>query len=135
MPGRSVTRLDPNPGMLEVARREAPDVTWISGVAEGLPMPAGTFDRVLSQFALMFFTDPARALSEMARVLRPEGRLCVATWAEAPSSPGYNALIRLLSDVARRAAAEALRRPFVIGTEEQLQDVGGGVFEHGLVRR
>ncbi len=51
-----VAGVDPNDGMLAVARRLGPDVTWDTGVAEHLPYPDASFDRVVSQFALMFFT-------------------------------------------------------------------------------
>jgi ubiquinone/menaquinone biosynthesis C-methylase UbiE len=50
-----VTGLDPNAGMLEVARQITPDLEWRQGRAESLPFPDQTFDRVVSQFGLMFF--------------------------------------------------------------------------------
>lgn len=43
------------------------------GSAFTLPYPAGTFDAVVSTFALSGFPDPAAALSEMARVAAPDG--------------------------------------------------------------
>ena len=64
-PDGEVVGLDPNDGMLAVARRTASDVTWVEGVAEELPLESDSVDRVLSQFALMFFTDPGRAVGEM----------------------------------------------------------------------
>jgi ubiquinone/menaquinone biosynthesis C-methylase UbiE len=55
-----VVGLDPNPGMLAVAARLAPDVEWREGVAESLPFAGGSFDAVVSQFGLMFFRDRVR---------------------------------------------------------------------------
>src|SRR5512145_434633 len=60
-----VAGLDANPGMLAVARRIAPTVEWHEGRAESLPFADGSFDAVVSQFALMFFTDRRQALREM----------------------------------------------------------------------
>jgi SAM-dependent methyltransferase len=40
-----------------------------------LPCPEGTFDLCLSFFGLHCFPDPQAAVAEMARVLRPEGRI------------------------------------------------------------
>ena len=62
-----VAGLDLNPRMLEIGRRVAPEIEWREGDAGNLPFENGTFDVVTSQFALMFFPDPARALRERAR--------------------------------------------------------------------
>jgi SAM-dependent methyltransferase len=50
--------------------------------AEQLDFPAAAFDRVLCGFSLWFFSQPHRALHEFFRVLRPEGRVGLTTWAE-----------------------------------------------------
>ena len=79
-----VVGLDLNPLMLEVARSEAPEIEWRQGDAADLPYEDGAFDVVASQFALMFFPDPARrAAGDVARPgagrpargrgLRPDG--------------------------------------------------------------
>jgi ubiquinone/menaquinone biosynthesis C-methylase UbiE len=50
------------------------------GDADNLDFPAGTFDRVLSGFGLMFFPDQDGALREFRRVLKPEGKIGISTW-------------------------------------------------------
>src|SRR5262245_17149362 len=75
-----VAGIDPGPGMVAVAKHLAPDLEWREGVAESLPFPDQSFDAVLSQFGLMFFTDRRQALREMLRVLAPGGHLVVAVW-------------------------------------------------------
>jgi ubiquinone/menaquinone biosynthesis C-methylase UbiE len=45
------------------------------GVAEDLPFPAARFDTVVSTFTLCSVADPARALAEASRVLKPGGVL------------------------------------------------------------
>ncbi|PKP74090.1 MAG: methyltransferase type 11 [Alphaproteobacteria bacterium HGW-Alphaproteobacteria-6] len=113
--GAEVTGVDLNAGMLAVARRKAPDLTWIEAPAEDLPFADGGFDVVLCQFALMFFADRPRALREMARVTRPGGRVALMTWEAAERSPGYDRLIPLLDAVAGPEAARALSAPFILG--------------------
>lgn len=113
--GAEVTGVDVNAGMLAVARRKAPDMTWIEAPAEELPFADGTFDVVLCQFALMFFADRTCALREMQRVTRPGGRIAIATWEAVERSPGYDRLIPLLAEVAGTEAARALSAPFVLG--------------------
>ena len=74
--------------MLAVAERLAPDINWQRGVAEMLPFADRSFDRVFSQFGLMFFDDRGAALREMRRVMKPSGRMQVAVgtlWTARPA--------------------------------------------------
>ncbi|MEQ9261217.1 MAG: class I SAM-dependent methyltransferase [Roseovarius sp.] len=50
--------------------------------AEALDAGDGSFDRAICALGLMYCPDPGKALSEMARVLRPGGRAAVAVWGE-----------------------------------------------------
>lgn len=120
-PGGSVTGLDINDGMLDVARRSAPEIDWRQGEAEALPFADETFNAVVSQFALMFFADRVRALGEMWRVLRPGGRLAVAVWDRLDQSPGYAAMAALLQRLFGSHIADALRAPFVLGDLQPLR--------------
>ena len=119
-PEGSVTGLDINEGMLAVARRVQPEVDWRHGDAAALPFEEDRFDVVVSQFALMYFPDRVSALREMWRVLKPGGRLAVASWASFEKAEGY----RLLAEIAERRtnadAAAVLRSPFVLGDVEAL---------------
>jgi SAM-dependent methyltransferase len=119
-PTGSVAGVDPSPGMLAVAKRLAPGVEWRQGAAESLPFPDQSFDAVVSQFGLMFFTDCRQAVREMLRVLSPEGRLAVAVWDSLDNIPAYASEVALLERVAGQRAADALRAPFVLGNRQDL---------------
>lgn len=127
-----VVGLDPNPGMLAVAREHGRGVEWVRGVAEALPFPDGGFDRVLCQFGLMLFADPQQALKEMLRVLIPGGQLVLAFWDSLEHSPGYAAEVALIERMAGPMAADALRKPFSLGDRQRLipllADAGIGEF-------
>jgi SAM-dependent methyltransferase len=110
-----VAGLDPGAGMLAVARQLAPAVDWRQGIAESLPYPDRSFDAVVSQFGLMFFTDRRAAIGEMFRVLKPGGRLAVAVWDSLDHIAAYDAEVQLLQRIAGQRAADALRAPFVLG--------------------
>jgi SAM-dependent methyltransferase len=112
--------VDLNPAMLAVAERVAPDLTWLQSPAEKLPLPDGAFDAVVSQFGLMFFQAREAALREMARVLRPGGRLAVAVWDAVERTDGYPELTELLRERVGEEAAHALRAPFVLGDRAEL---------------
>ncbi len=98
----AVIGLDISREMLAVAHRVAPRVGWVQGDAGMLPLPAEGFDRVLSQFALMFFPDQELALAEMWRVLKPGGRLVVSVSGALRDSP----VNLVLADVVERHVGE-----------------------------
>ena len=131
----SVTAIDLNDGMLAVARRHAEPVTWEHGAAEQLPFPDGSFDRVVSQFAVMFFADQRAALTEMCRVTRRGGTITIATWASIDESPGYRAMADLLQRLLGDQAAAALTAPFTLGTPDELRAMAGAILPDLVVTR
>ena len=132
-PGGTVAGLDPSVGMLSVAARLAPDIEWRQGSAESLPYPDESFDAVVSQFGLMFFSDRSKSLREMLRVLAPGGCLAVAVWDSLDHIPAYALEVALLERIAGKKAADALRAPFVLGDRRDLEalfkDAGIGSVE------
>jgi SAM-dependent methyltransferase len=118
-----VVGIDPAPGMLAVAAKAAPGIELQQGTAELLPFEDATFDAVVSQFGLMYFTDRVKGLREMQRVLKPGGRMAVAAWGSLENTPAYATLVSLLDRFAGSAAADALRGPFVLGDVAQLADL------------
>jgi len=80
---------------------------FMTGVAEAIPLPDASFDLALMLKSLHHVPMPAmpRALSEVARVLRPGGRLYVS---EPVYAGVFNDVIRLFNDEGTvRAAAQA----------------------------
>jgi SAM-dependent methyltransferase len=120
-PDGAVAGVDPNPGMLAVARRTEPSIDWRAGTAESLPFADQSFDHVVSQFAAMFFTDRPRALDEMARVCVDGGTVTIATWSDLGRTPGYDAMVGLIADELGDEAADALRAPFLLGNPEHVK--------------
>jgi ubiquinone/menaquinone biosynthesis C-methylase UbiE len=74
-----VLAAEPDPYMLERARRRAATlgrpVTFLPDAAESLSVETASVDAVLATLVLCTVDDPARALGEIRRVLRPGGRL------------------------------------------------------------
>jgi SAM-dependent methyltransferase len=115
-----VAGVDPNDGMLTIARQAGPDIEWQTGLAEQLPYPDHSFDRTVSQFALMYFADPEGALSEVCRVTRPEGQVALAVWDRLDNNRGYARLATLVEELFGSDAADAIRVPFQMGDPETL---------------
>lgn len=82
--GAQVTGADVTPRMLELAAERANasgvGVTWVEAEATKLPLDDAAFDAATSSMGVMFAPDQAGAAAELGRVLRPGGRLAVASW-------------------------------------------------------
>lgn len=120
LPESSVTGLDPNSGMLAIARRSAPNINWQQGSAEELPFGNESFDIVLSQFGLMLFSSPTTALKEMKRVLKSGGKMIVAVFDSIDNIPAYEIMAELFARKVDSSVGEALRFPFSMGDTDKL---------------
>jgi ubiquinone/menaquinone biosynthesis C-methylase UbiE len=83
---------DFSPAMVEVARRRGAErglanVEYRVMDAERIELDAASVDRVLCRFGFMLMADPAAALAEARRVLRPGGRLALAVWGAPERNP------------------------------------------------
>lgn len=126
-PRGSVSGIDISPDMLAVARaaahRDGVSIDWYEGRAEALPFPDASFDLVLSQFALMFFADRAKAMAEMRRVLRPGGRIGVVVMQEIERHPFYQSLDEAIT---RHLGISPVAAIFSLGGEREMRELFTG---------
>ena len=140
-----VLGLDLSAALLVVARRRTQaagldNVAFEHGDVQVHPLGAGSFDVALSRLGVMFFGDAVAAFANVARALRPGGRLAVAVW----QPPGRNEWFS--SFVAAFAAGRDLPQPppgapgpFALADPDRIRDVlvrGGfqGVAIQGVER-
>jgi demethylmenaquinone methyltransferase / 2-methoxy-6-polyprenyl-1,4-benzoquinol methylase len=75
--GADVVGSDFSEGMLDIARAKSPDVRWEQANALSLPYDDDVFDAATVGFGARNFSDLERGIGEMARVVRPGGRVVV----------------------------------------------------------
>jgi SAM-dependent methyltransferase len=92
--GAVPTGLDFSSAMIGVACAAYPEIHFELGDAEVMPYAGGSFDGVVSNFGIHHVPDPVKALREAWRVLRPDGRVAITTWA----APTENTAWRILFD-------------------------------------
>ena len=119
----SVRGIDLSESMLGVARSMAPGVEFQQGNAMDLPFQDAEFDVVISSFMLMFVPEPEKAVSEMMRVLRPEGRLVVGVWESVKRNPVYEKLIAIAKNRIDEEAGKSLAWPFLLGDDGKLLSI------------
>ncbi len=132
-----VAGVDPSPRMIEEARRLAPPgVELVRLAAEDLPFEA-EFDLVVSNSALQWFRDPARALAGFRRALRPGGRTVLQAPATARYAPEFvDAMVDVARDPATRDVFAAWRSPWIWleTAEEYAMLLAAAGFEVSLAR-
>jgi len=108
--GCEVVGSDFSAGMLERARAKAPGLRWEQGDALALPYADDEFDAATVGFGARNFSDLDRGLSEMARVVRPGGRVVVleiTTPTRAPLSTFYRGWFDHVVPALGRVAGDA----------------------------
>jgi ubiquinone/menaquinone biosynthesis C-methylase UbiE len=87
---REIIGLEPAPRLIAMARRAAENmstpVTFIEGSAVAVPIEDRSIDTVVTTWTLCTIADAASALSEMRRVLKPNGRLLFVEHGIAPDA-------------------------------------------------
>lgn len=104
--GYEMVGLDPSEGMLEVLAEHGPDVRAVRGSGTDLPFEDGSFDLVFTVAALHHIADATavrETLAEMARVMRPGGRIVI--WDHNPRNPYWK---RLMAKVPQDDGTERL---------------------------
>lgn len=139
--GRPAIGVDASPQMLAIARARLKRLgvrpRLARAQAQALPFPTGAFDTVAATFPSEYIVDPA-TLREIARVLRPGGRLVVALAASFGADGAYQRLVGLLyrATLQQAPGALAIARPQSLlgrrlaehgfAAEERWEAAGGG---------
>ena len=122
--GAEVIGIDYVPALLERGRRRAEaeglEIDLVEGDAEAIPFVDRSFDAVLSVFGSMFAPDQQRAADELARVVRPGGRIGLATWTP---SGFVGEMLKVVT--AHVPPPPGVASPLLWGTESHLQELFG----------
>ena len=107
-PGGHVTGLDIAAQLLDRARQRSDEAghrntRFILADAEAYPFVPESFDAIISRFGLMFFANPGAAFANMAKALKPRGRLVFAAWGPVAGNPWFS--------IPRDAAIARLGKP------------------------
>lgn len=110
--GFTAVGVEPDERLLREARARRPELDLRSGRAEALPLPDSSVDGVFLECVLSVTEDPALALREAWRVLRPQGFLALSDLFYADEHPA-------VADRIQQAAGQGCLR--ALGTAEELR--------------
>ena len=127
-PSGSALGIDLSEPMLERARARAAgadvsNVTFLRADAQTHRFD-GHADRVVSRYGVMFFADPVAAFGNLARALRPGGRLAVAVWQGGERNPWMLVPCGAAASVVPLPVpAPGAPGPFSLGDEDRLHSI------------
>jgi len=128
--GGCVVGTDLSAPMLGRARERAADaefaqVSFLEADAQRAAWEAAPFDLAFSRFGVMFFADPVAAFSNLARALRPGGRLAFVCWQSAAANPWATVPVAAVARVlpAPEPPAPGAPGPFALGDPDRLRAI------------
>ena len=112
----AVTGIDPSPAQIAYAQKRegVSSARFEVGDAQKLPFADSTFDVGVMALVIAFIPDPAKGVAELARVVKPGGRIATYMWdlpaGGVPMAPFYRTLKGMGMDAAMPPSAEFSRR-------------------------
>ena len=125
--GADVTGIDLAPALIETARERAESlglsIDYAVGDAENLDVPDASFDKLSSTCGIMFAPDHEAVAGELARVMKPGGRIALANWTPT------GGLAKMFAVMAPYQPAPPPSSPFAWGDEARVTELLGETFE------
>jgi SAM-dependent methyltransferase len=132
--GADVTGIDLAPALIETAKERAQsqglDIDYRVGDCENLDVEEGSFDAVSSTCGVMFSPDHEATAHELARVVKPGGRIGLANWTP---EGGLAAMFAMMKPF-QPPPPEGAGVPFEWGSEGHVEELLGDAFELDLQR-
>ncbi|MDR2703108.1 MAG: class I SAM-dependent methyltransferase [Cellulomonadaceae bacterium] len=109
--GAQVTVCDISPGMIEVGRRRHPALDFVAADGANLPFADGHFDKATVTFGVRNMPDAPKVLRELARVVKPGGRLVICEFSHPVARPLAGLYRWYLTNILPKIAAIATGEP------------------------
>jgi ubiquinone/menaquinone biosynthesis C-methylase UbiE len=128
--GAIVTGVDIASALIDAAEQQAVaaklPIRYLQADAEDLPFDDGSFDAVVSTVGIMFATKPEAAAKELARVVRPGGRIALTTWT---SDGNVFKMFQVMKTFMPAPPTPAPSSPFEWGNTDRIRQLLGEAFE------
>jgi len=125
-PGVTTVGIDLAPGLIEIARERAAErglsIDYRVGDCESLDVEDASFDAVGSSVGIMFAPDHEATAAELARIVKPGGRVALACWTP---GPGVQDMFKIMSPF---QPAPPPSNPFDWGDEAKVEALLGDAF-------
>jgi len=121
--GAHAEGVDVSAAMVEAARATFPRASFEMGDAEDIPRENETYDSVICSFGVMHASSPETMFNEIARVLKPGGRVALSHWVGPPASPLFKIVFGTMQRLADMSVVPPSPPPFALSSEEAMREV------------
>jgi len=119
--GADAEGIDVSPAMINAARAAFPNAIFDMGDAEAIPREDSTYDAVIWSFGLMHVGSPETVFGEIARVLKPGGRVALSHWTGPPDSPLLRIVYGTMQRLADMSVVPPAPPPFALSSEDAMR--------------
>lgn len=135
--GADAEGIDVSAAMVKAAQSAFPTVSFATGDAEAIPKNEAVYDAVICSFGVMHVGSPEVMFNEIARVLKPGGRVALSHWIGPPDSPLFRIVFGTMQRLADMSVVPPSPPPFALSSEdamrEALEAAGFGEFSSARV--
>ena len=114
--------VDVSSAMVEEAQTTFPAVSFEIGDAEAIPKDDSIFDAVICSFGVMHVGSPDTMFQEIARVLKPGGRVALSHWVGPPESPLFRIVFGTMQRLADLSVVPPSPPPFALSSEDAMRE-------------
>lgn len=114
--------LDVSPEMVGAAKAAFPAVPFGVGDAETIPKDNDVYDAVICSFGVMHVGSTEAMFKEIARVLKPGGRVALSHWVGPPGSPLFRVVFGTMQRLADMTVVPPSPPPFALSSEDTMRD-------------
>ncbi len=119
--GAMAEGVDVSPEMIGAARAAFPAVSFEVGDAETIPKDDSLYDAVVCSFGVMHVGSTEAMFKEMARVLKPGGRVSLSHWIGPPESPLFRIVFGTMQRLADMTVVPPSPPPFALSSEDAMR--------------
>ncbi len=120
--GANAEGVDVSPAMVKAAQTSFPTAIFVTGDAEAIPKNDGVFDIVICSFGVMHVGHPETMFNEIARVLRPGGRVALSHWIGPPESPLFRIVFGAMQRLADMSVVPPSPPPFALSSDDAIRE-------------
>lgn len=120
--GARVDGIDVSTAMVNAARTAFPMTSFDTGDAEAIPRDAGIYDAVICAFGVMHVGSPDAMFNEIARVLKPGGRVALSHWVGPPQSALFKIVFGTMQRFADMSVVPPSPPPFALSSAEAISE-------------
>ena len=121
--GAQAEGIDVSPAMVKAAQAAFPLAAFDVGDAEAIPREEETYDAAICAFGVMHVGSPEVLVGEMARVLKPGGRIALSHWVGPPESPLFKIVFGTMQKLADMSVVPPSPPPFALSSEDAMREI------------